>query len=329
MAASLVCFVALCATYPVSISGISDKNHELPPTLVPDFDSIFGDTDSEMTTRLSALESEMANNDEITKDILRRLAALEARQDEEDKVLEEMERASTARTKPVTEPVPTDAAAAAEQPQEEESPGEPEVAQTAPEVKSRDDVREVTEIPPKQTTSEQKAKAEVQRPEKEIKKAFTAGCGTPPPREGTTVTLTKGTAEYKCKPQHRNIGGKKTRSLCGVISGLWSPVDIFCSNFTTCTMVINNRSVYKGTVSTTKSGYTCQRWDEQTPHTHWFMTNQSFKKTTGVGPETRSAASNYCRDPGVMVSDKTVWCYTTDRGVRSEPCNVPTCQVSE
>ncbi|XP_067673433.1 uncharacterized protein [Haliotis asinina] len=270
----------------------------------------------------------MEKNDKITKDILRRLAALEAWQAEEDEALEQMERASAVQEESDTEPAST-RAAAAEQPHEEESRREPQLKQTTPEVKSneRDAVLEVTEIPIKTPAREKEDKAGLQGPVKDIRKAFTVGCGTPPPREGTTVSVTKGTAEYKCKPHHRNIGGEKTRSVCGAVSGLWSPVDIFCSNFTTCTMVLGGRSVYNGTVSTTKSGYTCQRWDEQNPNTHWFLSDQSFKTTTGVGPETRSGASNYCRDPGVMVSDKIVWCYTTQPGVRSEPCDVPKCQV--
>ncbi|XP_046338895.2 trans-Golgi network integral membrane protein 2-like isoform X2 [Haliotis rufescens] len=214
----------------------------------------------------------------------------------------------------------------AAQTQKDEPQGRPTAAQKKPKFESyqRDAVTGGTE---EQTKKEEFQRTATKVPVTESEKVVAAGCGAPPPRGGTTFTQTKRTAVYKCKPKHRNIGGKKTSSVCDTASGEWSQVDIFCTNFTTCSKIVKGRSVYGGTVSTTKSGRTCQRWDQQKPNRHWFLTNESFKTTTGLGRETRRDAANYCRDPGVMVADKSVWCYTTDPKVRSEECAVPECQV--
>ena len=64
---------------------------------------------------------------------------------------------------------------------------------------------------------------------------------------------------------------------------------------------------YTGTLSKTRSGYTCQRWDTQTPHSH--------SKGTGW-------RHNYCRNPS---GGDTVWCYTMDKGKRWEYCDVREC----
>ncbi|XP_071094845.1 surface protein-like [Haliotis cracherodii] len=216
----------------------------------------------------------------------------------------------------------------ATQTQKDEPQRTPTAAQKKPKFESypRDAVSEGRE---EQTKKEESQRTATKVPVTESEKAAAAGCEAPPPRGGTTVTQTKRTAVYKCKPKHRNIGGKRTSSVCDTASGEWSKVDIFCTNFTTCSKIVKGRSVYGGTVSTTKSGRTCQRWDKQKPNRHWFLTNESFKATTGLGRETRSHAANYCRDPGVMVANKSVWCYTTDPKVRSEECAVPECQVPE
>ena len=76
-------------------------------------------------------------------------------------------------------------------------------------------------------------------------------------------------------------------------------------------LVSKDGAGYTGTVSKTKSGYTCQRWDSQTPHKH----------TIGTGLE-----ENYCRNPD---GEPTVWCYTTDPGKRWEVCDVKQCDDCE
>merc|ERR1712216_349120 len=48
-------------------------------------------------------------------------------------------------------------------------------------------------------------------------------------------------------------------------------------------------SEYRGTLATTRSGRTCQRWDSQSPHTH--------TRTPANYPRGDLAGNNYCRNP--------------------------------
>ncbi|VDI01937.1 plasminogen [Mytilus galloprovincialis] len=66
---------------------------------------------------------------------------------------------------------------------------------------------------------------------------------------------------------------------------------------------------YFGTVSTTKSGKTCQAWSKQEPHKHgfWAMNDES----------------NYCRN---LDGEQAPWCYTTDSETRYEMCDIPFCR---
>ncbi|XP_078607085.1 uncharacterized protein LOC144879470 [Branchiostoma floridae x Branchiostoma japonicum] len=75
-----------------------------------------------------------------------------------------------------------------------------------------------------------------------------------------------------------------------------------------------NGASYRGTVSATKTGKTCQRWDSQTPHRH---ANNIPARLPSSGLE-----QNYCRNPD---GKSGVWCYTTDPSTRWELCDVPTC----
>lgn len=73
---------------------------------------------------------------------------------------------------------------------------------------------------------------------------------------------------------------------------------------------------YVGTVSHTGTGRQCQRWDSQSPHAH--------EQLPGNFPEgSFSAAENYCRNPDGVLGGP--WCYTEDRHVRWEYCNIPEC----
>lgn len=72
---------------------------------------------------------------------------------------------------------------------------------------------------------------------------------------------------------------------------------------------------YAGRISHTLFGRVCQRWDQQTPHEHGVK--------AGDLPERHfSKAENYCRDPS---DSGFLWCYTTDKNVRWEPCEVEPC----
>jgi hypothetical protein len=70
---------------------------------------------------------------------------------------------------------------------------------------------------------------------------------------------------------------------------------------------------YRGSVSTTKSGLTCQVWSTLTPHQH----TKSYMNfpTDGLG------GHNHCRNPAA--EEDGPWCYTMDPNVRFELCDVP------
>ncbi|XP_077977468.1 apolipoprotein(a)-like [Glandiceps talaboti] len=85
-------------------------------------------------------------------------------------------------------------------------------------------------------------------------------------------------------------------------------VDV-CGGMTEC-FEIGNGADYRGTVSTTINGLTCQRWTSQTPNTH-SMTPEK-KPTGGLGDH------NFCRNPD---NEPSPWCYTVN-GTRWEYCNV-------
>ncbi|CAC5399225.1 MUSK [Mytilus coruscus] len=71
---------------------------------------------------------------------------------------------------------------------------------------------------------------------------------------------------------------------------------------------------YNGTVNTTKSGIACQAWESQNPHNH--------QRPPDVFPSLEGA-ENYCRNPGS--EEDSPWCYTQDRIIRWERCDVPKC----
>ncbi|XP_071944842.1 plasminogen-like [Antedon mediterranea] len=68
---------------------------------------------------------------------------------------------------------------------------------------------------------------------------------------------------------------------------------------------------YRGVVSQTVSGKTCQRWTSQYPQSHT-RTPYNYP-TSGLGDH------SFCRNPD---NSKTAWCYTTDSKKRWEYCNV-------
>ncbi|XP_071945602.1 uncharacterized protein [Antedon mediterranea] len=68
---------------------------------------------------------------------------------------------------------------------------------------------------------------------------------------------------------------------------------------------------YQGIVSTTTGGYTCQKWTDQTPHTHSF-TPETYLGS-GLGDH------NHCRNPDSITQP---WCYTTSAAQRWQICDV-------
>ncbi len=65
---------------------------------------------------------------------------------------------------------------------------------------------------------------------------------------------------------------------------------------------------YSGTLDKTVGGLTCQRWDSQVPHSHGY-----------------SGEENYCRNPS---AHNRPWCYTTDRSVRWQNCDIQICEFA-
>ncbi|XP_025998839.1 plasminogen-like isoform X5 [Astatotilapia calliptera] len=77
-------------------------------------------------------------------------------------------------------------------------------------------------------------------------------------------------------------------------------------------MVCNGEN-YRGKISTTENGFTCQRWDSQKPHNH------------GYNPSTlplKYLEENYCRNPD---GDPRPWCFTTSSSKRWDFCSIPRC----
>ncbi|KAF7254201.1 Plasminogen [Varanus komodoensis] len=75
---------------------------------------------------------------------------------------------------------------------------------------------------------------------------------------------------------------------------------------------------YRGTISTTRRGVTCQRWASNSPH------------VPNYSPRTHPNASlekNFCRNPDN--DEEGPWCYTTDPETRFDYCNIPECEVGK
>ncbi|XP_062584101.1 plasminogen-like, partial [Saccostrea cucullata] len=72
---------------------------------------------------------------------------------------------------------------------------------------------------------------------------------------------------------------------------------------------------YRGNISVTVSGKSCQRWDSQTPHSHGYAERL---------PGNASEHENYCRNPKPGM-EATPWCYTMDPDTRWELCQIPFC----
>jgi integrin beta 3 len=73
---------------------------------------------------------------------------------------------------------------------------------------------------------------------------------------------------------------------------------------------------YKGKVTKTISGYTCQSWSSQKPHKHPYRVAAKF------ADKNIKLAGNYCRNPS---NSKQPWCLTTNPKKRWEYCNIPDC----
>ena len=77
---------------------------------------------------------------------------------------------------------------------------------------------------------------------------------------------------------------------------------------------------YTGTKSVTRGGYTCQRWDKNSPH----KKNPTFSIKENFPEKDLTKASNYCRQPSA--TQQQPWCYTTSSRKRWDYCDVPRCK---
>jgi len=70
---------------------------------------------------------------------------------------------------------------------------------------------------------------------------------------------------------------------------------------------------YRGLVTSTTSGRTCQKWLDTKPH------------EPGMEPSNENGLGNhnFCRNPDE--SEEKPWCFTQDPSVEKEVCNVPVC----
>ncbi|XP_041366718.1 hepatocyte growth factor-like [Gigantopelta aegis] len=84
-----------------------------------------------------------------------------------------------------------------------------------------------------------------------------------------------------------------------------------------CYRTDNGHAVYTGRKMTTSSGITCQRFDQQTPHIHFFLVPSRFNVAS------LSDVENFCRDPD---TEGVPWCYTVDPSIRFTSCGIPFCQ---
>ena len=124
----------------------------------------------------------------------------------------------------------------------------------------------------------------------------------------------------KAKPKHLGAGRWDTMQHLLLLSGFY----FLCWKIIICLYLLalllgpsiamgsttcqGPNVTYTGTVSKTKSGRTCQNWNETTPQDH---------NDTSVGDH------NFCRNPGNKKAG--VWCYTTTTWMKWEKCDVPLC----
>lgn len=96
---------------------------------------------------------------------------------------------------------------------------------------------------------------------------------------------------------------------------------------------------YRGKISTTASGFTCQRWEFQEPQNHGYIPSAwdiILYSTYGMWsilyilwlwsvfcslPD-KYLEENYCRNPD---GEPKPWCFTTSPSKRWESCNIPRC----
>eukprot|EP01083_Nonionella_stella_P213663 770448_1 len=91
---------------------------------------------------------------------------------------------------------------------------------------------------------------------------------------------------------------------------MWSAMPMVSGALSQCNEALTGIGYdYRGCQTTTRLGYTCQYWTDQSPHTHTMMVEYP---NAALGPH------HFCRNPD---GDDTIWCYTTDSGKRLDFCD--------
>ncbi|CAB9524868.1 Hepatocyte growth factor-like protein [Seminavis robusta] len=95
----------------------------------------------------------------------------------------------------------------------------------------------------------------------------------------------------------------------------WELCDVpVCESREKCGSAAVKQDDYRGNISITENGHTCQRWDSDSPHNHGYLGDE---RVDGL-------EENYCRNPKAV--SERAWCFTTNPNVRRDFCSVPYCQ---
>ena len=87
--------------------------------------------------------------------------------------------------------------------------------------------------------------------------------------------------------------------------------------FSAAKRCLDDLTSYKGTVSVTNHGQTCQAWSSQTPHQHNHNQDSLFPLDGSV-----TEARNYCRD---IDNPGRPWCYTLEETILWSYCTFSIC----
>ncbi|XP_030063000.1 hepatocyte growth factor-like protein isoform X2 [Microcaecilia unicolor] len=79
--------------------------------------------------------------------------------------------------------------------------------------------------------------------------------------------------------------------------------------------IMGNGVNYRGTVSITEKGKTCQKWRLKSPHDHRYTPNPR-----------NGLEENFCRNPDS--DERGPWCYTTDPTCRHQVCGIKRCEAA-
>lgn len=134
----------------------------------------------------------------------------------------------------------------------------------------------------------------------------------PPPRAGTRLHIA---FDYRFDGGYFSNHPER-RATLEAAARIWG--DILATDFPPVAATAEPRLLvagdghdYRGTLSQTVSGRTCQAWTSQSPHRH----DRAPERFPGTG----LGDHNYCRNPD---REARPWCFTTDPEVRAEPCDL-------